>query len=649
MIIFLREKFIAQLFMWVIAIVFVVGSILLYSSSSGQRDGPEADVVLKIKGLEVRRDDFEQRITNTIESRRNQRFGAIDREKAQEEVIANVIQGAILGSVNISDAEVEHYIRSDENLLVQYNQLPENIVAQLRQQVRYYLSATALRDSIRTLELVTDPEVEQAYQLEANKAKVKFIEFKHHVYTPTVDIDEAAAKAYFEKNKAAYKTEQEIKAKLIEIRPADFVSDSDIEEYYKRNQSRFMTVEAVKARHILKKFPDNATDEQKTEVKAAAEELLKTVKTELAAGATFADLAKTHSEGPSGEQGGALRGGNPKLPPGDYFARGDMVKPFEEACFDTLKLGEVSDLVETVFGYHIIQLEEKKPAEAQPLLQVEAEIREKLVKINGVEGAKTFANDLIIEIEIRDYDTALALDKYKEKSLIVKETGFFSQTTSNIPEIGSAIYYRGLTDELFDMELKIIKKIETKNFKEEVTAYFVATVLEKRAAAIPEFADVKAQVIDDMREQKAKELAFADAQKLFNQRTENESLETLLKKYKMPEGVTTEALTVQESNLFNLTAGSSYVSGMGNAKDVMFAAFNMGKGDVQGPFAGETAAYIVELVEQEEADLELFRTDPAEKTKRSQTLLQTKKEKAYNNWFAARKNRANPWVHEDYR
>ena len=601
MIIFLREKFIAQLFMWVIAIVFVVGSILLYSSSSGQRDGPEADVVLKIKGLEVRRDEFEQRITNTIESRRNQRFGAIDREQAQEEVIANVIQGAILGSVNISDAEVEHYIRSDENLLVQYNALAEDIAARLRQQVRYFLSATALQESIRTLELVTDPEVEQAYQLEANKAKVKFIEFKHHVYTPTVEIDESAAKAYFEKNKAAYKTEQQIKAKLIEIRPADFVSDSDIEEYYKRNQSRFMTVEAVKARHILKKFPDNATDEQKTEVKAAAEELLKTVKTELAAGATFADLAKTHSEGPSGEQGGALRGGNPKLPPGDYFARGDMVKPFEEACFDTLKLGEVSDLVETVFGYHIIQLEEKKPAEAQPLLQVEAEIREKLVKINGVEGAKTFANDLIIEIEIRDYDTALALDKYKEKSLIVKETGFFSQTTSNIPEIGSAIYYRGLTDELFDMELNIIKKIETKNFKDEVTAYFVATVLEKRAAAIPEFADVKAQVIDDMREQKAKELAFADAQKLFNQRTENESLETLLKKYKMPEGVTTEALTVQESNLFNLTAGSSYVSGMGNAKDVMFAAFNMGKGDVQGPFAGETAAYIVELVEQEEA------------------------------------------------
>lgn len=649
MIIFLREKFIAQLFMWVIAIVFVVGSILLYSSSSGQRDGPEADVVLKIKDLEVRRDEFEQRITNTIESRRNQRFGNTDRETAQEEVIANLIQGAILSSAPISDAEVERYIRSDENLLAQYNQLEESIAARLREQVRYYLSATTLQNSIRTLELVTDAEVEQAYQLEANKAKIKFVEFKHHAYTPTVEIDEVTAQAYLEKNAEHYKTDQQIRAKLIEVRPADFVSDSDVQDYYKTNQSRFMTVEAVKARHILKKFPDNATDEQKAEVKAAAETLLKTVKTELAAGKTFADLAKTHSEGPSGEQGGALRGGNPKLPDGDYFARGDMVEPFEAACFDTLKPGEVSDLVETVFGYHIIQLEEKKAPEVQPLAQVQSEIREKLVKISGVESAKSFADDLIIEIEMRDYDTALALDKYKTAAPTVKETAFFSQTASNIPEIGSAIYYRGLTDELFDMELNIIKKIETKNFRGEVTAYFVATVLEKKSAGIPEFADVKAQVIDDMREQKAKELALADAQKLFSQRTENESLEALLKKYKTPEGITAEALAVQESNLFNLTAGSSYVSGMGNAKDVMFAAFNMEKGDVQGPFAGETGTYIIELVEREEADIELFQTDPAEKTKRLQTLLQGKKQKAYDNWFAARKNRANPWIHEDYR
>jgi parvulin-like peptidyl-prolyl isomerase len=125
----------------------------------------------------------------------------------------------------------------------------------------------------------------------------------------------------------------------------------------------------VKARHILKKFPDNATDEQKAEVKAEAEKLLETVKTAIAEGKDFAELAKEHSEDTgSAPRGGALQGRNSDLPPG-YFARGDMVQPFEKAAFDELAPGEVSNLVESRFGYHIIKLEEKRPEEIKPFTQ----------------------------------------------------------------------------------------------------------------------------------------------------------------------------------------------------------------------------------------------------------------------------------------
>ena len=88
--------------------------------------------------------------------------------------------------------------------------------------------------------------------------------------------------------------------KFIQINPTDFVTQDDVVAYYTENQSEFKTEDLVRARHILKKFPDNATDEQKAETKTAAEELLKTVKEGLAAGTSFADLAKEHSEGPSG-------------------------------------------------------------------------------------------------------------------------------------------------------------------------------------------------------------------------------------------------------------------------------------------------------------------------------------------------------------
>ncbi|MCE2401441.1 peptidyl-prolyl cis-trans isomerase [Candidatus Poribacteria bacterium] len=654
MIIFLREKFIAQIFMWVIAIVFVIGSIMLYSGSSGGRkEGTEAEVVLKIDAIEVTRKDFEKMVSDQMRQQQNQRYGTPpDQKRTQKEIIDFLIKRAIEGSANISDAEVERYIRSDENRVQQYNQYEGWGVAELyKQNVRFQLSSTSLRDNIQTLELVTDTEAEQVYQLEADKAKVKYLEFRHSDYLSTVNVDDAEAETYFQENRDDYKTEEQVNIRFIKINPGDFVSTSDIETYYTENQSEFTTAEAVKARHILKKFPENATDEQKVETKTAAEELLKTVKAELAAGTSFADLAKTHSEGPSGVNGGALRGNNPNLPPGDYFARGDMVKPFEEACFDILKPGEVSDLIETSYGYHIIQLEEKKAAEVKPFSDVENEIREKLVKINGVDNAKEVADNLLFDIEVEDYETAIGLDSYKELSLVAGETGFFSKGTTNIPDIGSSWVYGGLTEELFDMEVGVTKTIETKRFGRDVTAYFVATVLGKKPATIPEFEGVKEQVINDLRNKKAKESALADAQNLFNQRTDSESLDDLVKKYKVPEGITAVQKSVQESNLFNRTAGSSYISNMGNSKEVMFAAFNMSVGDVRGPFTGDSAVYIIELSERVEPDVELFRTDPAQKTQRYQALLQGKKREAYGTWFATRKKAMarDIWIHEDYR
>ena len=668
MIIFLREKFIAQIFMWVIAIVFVIGSIMLYSGSSGGRkEGTEAEVVLKIDAIEVTRRDFERMVSDRMRSQQNQRFGPPPDQKETEKFIINsLIERVIEGSANISNAEVERYIRSNENLVQQYNLLGYERANILKQEVRFFLSATALRDNIQTLELVTDTEAEQTYQLEADKAKVKYIEFRHSDYLSTVNVDDAVAETYFQENRDDYKTEEQVNVRFIKINPEDFVSTSDIETYYTENQTEFTTPEVVKARHILKQFPEgtrNPTDEQKVETKEAAEELLKTVKDELAAGTSFADLAKTHSEGPSGANGGALREvlpngqPNPKLPPGDYFSRGYMVPEFDKACFEDLKVGEVSGLVETRFGYHIIQLEEKKAPEIKPFSDVENEIREKLIKINGVDNAKEVADNLLFDIEVEDYETAIGLDRYKELSLTAGETGFFSKDVRDIPEIGANSFYRGLTEELFDMEVGVTKTIETKNFSGDIAAYFVATVLGKKPATIPEFEEVKAEVVGDLRDEKAKESALADAQNLINQRTDSESLDDLVKKYKVPEGTTIDQKPVQESGLFNLTIGRPYVSGVGYSKEVMFAAFKMAVGDVRGPFSGDESVigdvsfYIIELVERVEPDVEVFRTDPAQKAQRYQSLLQGKKREAYGTWFATRKKamERDIWIHEDYR
>ena len=654
MIIFLREKFIAQLFMWVIAIVFLVGTVFLYSNTRGGGEGPEGEVVLRINNTEVKRGEFENAVANAMESQRRsqQRFGpAPDLEQTQKNVIDRWVQQTILGSVDIGYTEIERYIRSDATRVNQYNLYQQYGAVDLyTENIRLQLSSAALRDSVQALELVTDAEAEQAYRLESDKTKVKFIEFRHGDYTPTVEVDEAEAEAYFEKNRDNYKTEEQINVKFIKVNPADFVSDEEVRAYYEENQAEFTTLEAVKARHILKKFPDNPTDLQKTETKHAAEELLETINAELAAGADFAELAKTHSEGPSSVQGGALRGRNPKLPPGDYFTRGEMVQPFEEAAFDTLEPGEVSGLVETDFGYHIIKLEEKRAPEVQPFAQVQYDIQQRLVQVSGVDEAKRIADDLLFEIEVEDYDAALALESYKDLSLTALETGLFSRDATTIPQIGARWGFQGLIEEFFDTEVNVIKVIDAKKSNgEEVEAYFVAKVLEKKPAAIPLFSEIKVEVIEDLKVEKAKAFAFTDAQNLFNQKADVASLDALLEKYETPEGLAADRLSVQESNLFALSPSSDYIAGMGNSAEVMFAAFRLKVDDIGGPFNGNTAVYIIQLVEREEPDVEMFESDPAEKARHRQALIQAKKREAYLNWFAARKKESELWIHPDYR
>ena len=653
MIIFLREKFIAQLFMWVIAIVFLVGTVFLYSNTRGGGEDPEGEVVLKINNTEFKRGTFENAVANAMENeRRRQRFGgAPDKKQTEKDIIDRLVQRTILGSVNIGDAEVKNYIRSDTTRVEQYNLYQQWGVAELyAEDIRLQLSTDALRNSVQALELVTDVEAERAYQLEADKAKIKFIEFKDNDYTSSVEVDDAEAKAYFDENRDNYKAEEQVNVKFIKVNPADLVTSQEVEAYYKENQKEFTTPEAVKARHILKKFPDNATDEQKAETKTAAEKLLETVNAELAAGAEFAELAEKHSEGPSSAQGGALRGSNPKLPAGDYFARGDMVKPFEEAAFDTLNPGEVSGLVETSYGYHIIKLEEKKAPEIRPFADAQYEIQQKLVQVSGVDKAKKIAEDLLFDIEIRDYDQALALEAYQQLSLVALETGFFSRDTTTIPKIGATWGYQGLVDELFDMEVNVIKVVEAKKRTgQEVEAYFVATVLDKKPAAIPPFEEIKTGVIAEIKNEKAKERAFADAQNLLNQREDAASLDALLEKYKAPEGLAADRLSVQESNPFSLSPTSDYIAGVGNSAETMFAAFQMKVDDIAGPFKGSNSVYIIQLVEREEPDVEAFRTDPAEKARHRQALIQAKKREAYLNWFAARKEASELWIHQDYR
>ncbi len=159
---------------------------------------------------------------------------------------------------------------------------------------------------------------------------------------------------------------QLVLTKLVE--PQIQVTDEELQKYYDENKAQFETPEQVKASHIL------------VETKAEADDLLAQIK----GGADFAELAKAHSKDPgSGAQGGDL----------GFFGKGQMVAPFEEAAF-ALEIGEVSEVVESEHGFHIIKLTDKKAAATATFEEKKEEIRETVFQQKLGERTTTYVEEL---------------------------------------------------------------------------------------------------------------------------------------------------------------------------------------------------------------------------------------------------------------
>jgi len=164
------------------------------------------------------------------------------------------------------------------------------------------------------------------------------------------------------------------------------VTDQDAKEFYTSNKEKFEQPEMVHARHILllSKEGDSKADKNRKREK------LMQIKKELKGGADFTELAKKFSEGPSKEQGGDL----------GFFARGQMVKPFEQVAFSMMP-GDVSDIVETEFGYHLIKMEEKRPAKTVTFEESKVKITNYLSQEKLNENIETYLKEARAKADVK--------------------------------------------------------------------------------------------------------------------------------------------------------------------------------------------------------------------------------------------------------
>lgn len=244
------------------------------------------------------------------------------------------------------------------------------------------LLLTRLRQVVLEGTIVSPQEIEQEYRRKNDKVKVEYVKLPSDKYKSEIKVTPDEVRTYFETHKANYSIPEKRSLGIIVINQAKLEqavnpTDSDLLKAYNQNKDQFRTQDRVKVRHILLNTTGK-TKEEEAAIKTKAEGLLKQVKS----GGDFAKLAKENSEDPgSAQKGGDL----------DWVTHGQTVPEFEKAAF-SLKPGEISDLVKTQYGYHILQLQEKESARLKPFEEVKADLASNFKKAKVSQEIQTLTD-----------------------------------------------------------------------------------------------------------------------------------------------------------------------------------------------------------------------------------------------------------------
>src|ERR1700722_17845835 len=337
-------------------------------------DSNADQVVAEIGKSSVTVAQVQQQLKNVLQNRRlPPEFASTYIPQIVDQAIAEraVAYEAQQLGIRISDRDLANSLRSMPFASLpmdQYQQYVEQqygtTVPDFEENVRVLSYEDALTLIVAEGIIVTPAEAQAEYRKRNEKLKVDYISFSPTKLMADMKPTPEQLNAYFERNKGFYKVPETRNVQFIvadQAKGSDTIqiTDAQVQDYYNAHKDEYRTPERVRARHILLSTANKPKDEV-AKIQAQADALLKQIK----AGGDFAELAKKNSQDPGSAQKGGDLG---------WVSRGQMVKNFEDAVF-TLKPNEISNVVTTEYGFHIIQVLEKQPAHLQTVDEVKPAI-----------------------------------------------------------------------------------------------------------------------------------------------------------------------------------------------------------------------------------------------------------------------------------
>ena len=340
------------------------------------------------------------------------------------------------------------------------------------------------------------------------------------------------------------------------------LSQAQLQQYYSQHQDEYRIPETVTVRHILIKTPtpdaDGKVDQKGVD---AARTKADDIEKQLKSGANFGDLAKKNSEDPGSAQNSGL------MPP---ITRGRTVPEFEQAAFNT-PVGQTTNVIRTSYGFHIIHVEAKQQARLKPLDEVKSQI-EPLIKQQQVSSeAQSLANTVQTRARTGGLDKAAS-----EKGLTIITTDFIAQTDP-LPGVGNA---KDLVSALFEA-----KKNDPAGTAQTSQGYAIYQVTDIQPPQTPTFEQIKAQVEQQFKEQRAQALLAQKTQELSDRAHADHDLKKAAKEL---------GATVKTSDLVDANAQVPEIGPMNGAAAV---AFGMKPGEISGPLQGGPNGVVLTVLE----------------------------------------------------
>jgi peptidyl-prolyl cis-trans isomerase D len=451
---------------------------------------------------------------------------------------------------------------------------------------------------------VLESEMLSFFHHTRDRVNLAYVQIEPQDFKNQVKVDEEAVRDYFDKHRENYRLADKRNILYVRFVPRDYlaevkVTDQDIEEFYQLHQDDYREPKKVRARHILFRIAERAKTAEIQEILDRAKKVLALARK----GDNFAELARKYSEDSTAAKGGDL----------GYFKSGDMVKPFADSAF-SLKKGEISDLVRTRYGIHIIKVEDIKEESSQPLAQVKGVVTKSLKEERGGEIALQRAESFI--------DRSRALDDLQkaavEEGLEVKESGLFA-AEEPIPQLGR---HPEINEIIFSLRLKEISPVFRVGDDQ-----VVAQLVEIQDSRLEEFSEAREKVQQDWITEQSKVLARKQAQ---------EWLETARQQGNLTEVARRKKLTINKTGLFTAISPPPLFR---NQRDMVITAFSL---TPEQPVPSEVyevngTFIIMQLEESQPASENGFQQ---EKDNLAKQLLQAKKEQTFSRWINGRRQQA---------